>query len=130
LERVYQLEAMVGLAEQGSALAATVLDSLDEGARQAEANGISMEGLRGAVGSASIYLARFIQDGSLETLLQSGVLDKSASEAVGLFGKALGASRQAEPQRAGAFGLLSALKDPDLQRGVGFMVIFRWLLSC
>ena len=62
-----------------------------------------------------------------EALLNSGVLDPKTVSFVGQTGTTLVESldaNQRHPQQMGAWGLLQALRDPDLQRALGFFVNF------
>ena len=56
--------------------------------------------------------------------MESGILDPQAVASVGTVGRALIASQQHPPQSVGLFGLLSAMRDPNMQRALGFLATF------
>ena len=128
LERAEHLERLAELAESAPDVIATVVDMLDaEYARAAEKGYDPERLLRQTIGSLG-RLGELFQSDEFEALLDSGVLDPEALEAVGSLGSALvesqkEAQRGETPQR-GIFGVIGALRDPDVQRAIGFVMSF------
>ncbi|WP_251941668.1 DUF1641 domain-containing protein [Salinibacter ruber] len=128
LDRSDQIDELAALAEKAPDAIATVVDILDAEYARAAAQGYDPERtLRQAFGALS-RLGTLFQTDEFEALLHSGVLDPEALEAVGSLGSAL-VDTQKEAQRGdtpsqGVFGLLGALRDPDVQRAVGFITTF------
>ena len=128
LDRSDQLEELTALAEDAPDAIATVVDILDAEYARAAAQGYDPERtLRQAFGALS-RLGELFRTDEFEALLDSGVLDPKALQVVGSLGSALvesqkEASRGETPKR-GFFGLLGALRDPDVQRALGFITTF------
>jgi uncharacterized protein YjgD (DUF1641 family) len=128
LDRAEHLERLSELAASAPDLIATVVDMLDaEYARAAETGYDPERLLRQTLGSLG-RLGELFQSDEFEALLDSGVLDPEALEAVGSLGSALvesqkEAQRGETPQR-GFFGVIGALRDPDVQRALGFVMSF------
>jgi uncharacterized protein YjgD (DUF1641 family) len=128
LDRADQLEHLAELADTAPEAIATVVDILDaEYARISAQGGDPEQVLRQTVGALG-RLGDLFRTDEFEALLDSGVLNPEALQAVGSLGTALAESQQ-EAQRGeipsrGVFGLLGALRDPDVQRAVGFITTF------
>jgi uncharacterized protein YjgD (DUF1641 family) len=60
----------------------------------------------------------------LDALLNSGVLAPATLRIVGELGRALTETAAAPPPAAGVVALLRALRHPDVQRALGFLVTF------
>lgn len=60
----------------------------------------------------------------IRSLLQGGVLDPEALRIISLAGHALVASRACDCGPVGALGALSAVREPEIQRSLGFAVAF------
>ena len=119
------LKPLVALAEQAPALVAGLGDSADEIARRAMEAGIDLEkGVIQGAGAALRFGATMDAEKvrSIEALLRSGVLDPRALLVMGALGRALAATAETEPPRMGVGGLLQALRRPDIQRALGFLV--------
>lgn len=87
------LDQAVTMAESVPGVVATGVDTFDELVREANAQGIDV-------------------DRSLVALVRL----------LGHADRALAHARQAPPRRVGAFGLLRALRDPGVQRAMGFLL--------
>lgn len=126
-EAVKALRPLIGLAQQAPPFVAIVMDSFDDAMRTARGNGIDIE--RGLLNGAEAALrfgaamdAEKVRD--LDALLQSGVLAPGALRVIGELGRALTETAAAPPAPAGALALLKALRHPDVQRALGFLVTF------
>ncbi len=128
LDRSDQLEQLSALAENAPDAIATAVDILDAEYARAAAQGYDPEQtLRRAFGALR-RLGELFRTEEFQALLDSGVLDPEALQVVGSLGSAL-AETQKEASRGdtpaqGVFGLLGALRDPDVQRAVGFITTF------
>ncbi len=124
-ETLDSLGRMVGLLRDLPGLLATAVDTLDDEARRAADSGIDLDrGLRQGV-RAALRLAQSFGEREIDRLtefLDSNVLHPAALRTVGDAGCALAEARGSAPPRIGLFGLLAALRDPAVQRAVGFMV--------
>ncbi|MFO8099781.1 MAG: DUF1641 domain-containing protein [Salinibacter sp.] len=133
LDRSEQLERLAELADTAPEAIATVVDILDAEYARIAAQGADPEQvLRQTVGALG-RLGDLFRTDEFEALLDSGVLDPEALQAVGSLGTAL-AESQTKAQRGeipsrGVFGLLGALRDPDVQRAVGFVTTFAKLFG-
>jgi hypothetical protein len=121
------LRPAVLLAQQAPAVAAMLGDTVDEVMRTAIDSGIDVErGVLNGVGAALRFGATMDAQrvASLEALLESGVLDPAALQAIGMLGRTLVDTASAPSRAIGPMGLLKALGDPDVQRALGFLVDF------
>jgi len=73
-------------------------------------------------------LSEVFRTDEFRALLDSGVLDPEALQVIGGLGTALVESQKeatrGETPKRGMFGLLGALRDPDVQHAVGFLTSF------
>jgi hypothetical protein len=108
-------------------LIAILMDSLDGLMRSAGDKGIDVE--RGVLNGAEAALrfgatmdAAKVRD--LDALLRSGVLAPDTLRVIGEVGRALTETAAAPPTSLGIVGLVRALRQPDVQRALGFLVTF------
>ena len=101
------------MADTAPGFIAMLGDIADEAYRNAMANGIDLESLISQGTSAA---------SKLSVLMDSGILDDGAVRVVGAAGKALADASQQTIEPVGMFGLLGALRDPDTQRALGFLL--------
>lgn len=125
LDRSAQLNRLADLAEAAPDALATVVDILDsEYARIAE-RGMDPERTLRRVFRSLGRFGEVLQSDEFDALLDSGVLDPEALDAVGRLGSALAESQQEADRddipRKGLFGLIGALRDPDVQQAIGFV---------
>ena len=112
-EMVANLNQLIDMAQTAPSFIAMLGDIADEAYRNAQAQGVDIESLvRKGAGAVS----------QLEALLDSGVLEPDAVATVGAAGKALALASKEEIRPVGLFQLLGALRDPDTQRALGFLM--------
>jgi hypothetical protein len=121
------LRPLISLAQQAPAVVAVLMDSFDEAVRTANNKGIDVE--RGVLNGAEAALrfgatmdAEKVRE--LDALLRSGVLAPGTLRIIGELGRALTETAGAPPATPGVLGLLKALRQPDVQRALGFLVTF------
>lgn len=128
LDRAEHLERLSALAEDAPDAIATVVDILDTEYARAAERGYDPEQILRRSFNALGQLGDLFQSDEFEALLESGVLDPEALQAVGSLGSALVESqkeaRRGETPQRGFFGLLGALRDDDVQRAIGFITTF------
>lgn len=128
LPRLAQLAELAG---QAPDLIGILVDTLDDHAATAAAGGLQVHealtrGLRAALWLGSRISETELQ--RLDELLQSGLISAEATAVIGRAATALvdsqreSGSRPAE--RIGPFGLIGALRDPQLQKTLAFAVRF------
>lgn len=61
---------------------------------------------------------------AVDVLLASGIFDEAAVQVVGSSGRALVQTRAANPPPVGAWGAMTSMSDPDVQRALGFAIQF------
>ncbi len=127
LDRSHKLRTTLELLDQMPGFIATIVDVVDEIAQRALEEGLDLEkgALQGA--KAALQFGSFIgpsQLSSIEALLDSGVLDPAALSVIGSAGQALAGSTNGAVTEIGPVGLLRAMRDPDIQRAIGFLVTF------
>jgi hypothetical protein len=129
-ERLDRVEALLARLEGAPGMVAMFVDILDEWARDVTAQGIEIDRSLAQGLHAALWLGQRVSETELERLgilLRSDVLEPHALAVVGKTGKALAechetACGRGEPELLGPLGLLKALRDPDVQRSLGFLV--------
>ena len=112
-QMVASLEQVLAMADTAPGFVAMLGDMADEAYRNAAASGVDLEQLMSSgVGAA----------GKLSVLLDSGLLDDGAIRVIGAAGKSLAAASEEEIEPVGLFGLLGAMRDPNTQRALGFLM--------
>jgi uncharacterized protein YjgD (DUF1641 family) len=128
LDRAEHLERLSALAEDAPDAIATVVDILDAEYAKAAQKGYDPEQILRQAFSSLSRLSELFQSDEFEALLDSGVLDPEALQAVGSLGSALVESQKeaqkGEIPKRGIFGLFGALRDPDVQHAIGFITTF------
>jgi uncharacterized protein YjgD (DUF1641 family) len=126
--RAAEIERLTALAEQAPAALATAVDVFDAEADRLIDRGYNPEQVLRQAVAALGRLGELSQSDEFQTLLECGVLNPKTLQAVGSLGAALADSQQeaerGETPRRGLFGLLGALRDPDVQRTIGFLTGF------
>lgn len=139
MQAIGRMVARLPKLEEGSAfldelpnLLATAVDVFDEWAGNLKSEGIDLElSIRQGL-HAVLYLGGQIQKDELDRvgfLLKSDMLNEHTVQTVGMAASALTGCRSgdrepASPQRVGLFGLLSAIRDPNIQRALSFGLQF------
>lgn len=110
---VQQLNGLLEIADSAPAFLAMLGDMADEAYRNALAKGIDLESLISQGTTAA---------GKLSLLLDSGILDEGALNIVGATGKALARASEEPVESVGLMGMVGALRNPDTQRALGFLL--------
>jgi len=124
---VEKLDSLLTVAEQAPGLIAMVTDMVDEGYQNASKNGVGLEERLQAVLQISEKLTEPAMMKKLETTLDSvsdsPALDASTMELINKITTSFGEVKSIE-KPGGIFGLMRALKDPDRQNALGFLLEF------
>ncbi|MCA9981895.1 MAG: DUF1641 domain-containing protein [Anaerolineales bacterium] len=123
-EMTAKINQLLALADQAPGLIAMLGDMADDTFRQAQQRGINLEVLAQKGVHASVKFSELIESPEFDALLESGILDPQAVVSVGQAGRALAISTQQPVEPIGLFGLLGALRDPEMQKALGFLVRF------
>lgn len=134
LDRVSAIMPLLESAKQVPGLVGAGVDVLDEWMERLAASGIDVDE-RGRILAQA--LERLTSPEALDVLrtllarvdvirgfLDSGVLDAEPVAIVGKAGEGLARTAKANPASVGPFALLRALRDPDIQRSLGFAIHF------
>lgn len=132
VDRLPQLEKASRLLDEVPNLLAIFTDVVDEYAANLKSQGVELEKSITQGLHALMWLGCRISKDELERLgylLRSDVLDPHALAVVGRAATSLAncqreTCQQQTPERIGLFGLWKALRDPDVQRTLGFGVRF------
>jgi hypothetical protein len=123
LERIdAQLAAISPLIEQAPNAIALLGDVFDEYAEQAAARGIPLEQIVPELGRAFEAMLRLLTSTHMRQLLDSDLLLPGAVSALGTAARAMAAAACAPETKLGLFGTLAAMREPEVQRAVGFAV--------
>lgn len=122
---VARVDALLDLADQAPGLASMAMDIVDEQAGLLRDDGIDpgaalANGARTALQFASMVGPREIH--ALKTVLASQALSPESVEVVSAAAQALVECQGRERQRVGVFALLRALREPDVQRALDFVI--------
>jgi hypothetical protein len=129
LERLdRRLDAMEGTirrleaaAAQAPAVVATAMDIVDGLAARLAAHGIDLDERMRAVLRAADHLTSPRALDALASMLSSEIMAHQTTEVIARVGRAIVAAEH-EAKPVGLFGLLRALRDPQIQRAAGFLI--------
>jgi hypothetical protein len=123
-ERLTSLIAALQAAEQAPALIATAVDMIDGAMQRWTDRGHNPLDMFKNVAETVELLSRTLESPEFKSLMSSGVLDPASIQVVARAARALvDASANASPS-GGIFSTVFALRDPHLQRAVGFGLSF------
>jgi uncharacterized protein YjgD (DUF1641 family) len=122
---MHALESALALAKDAPGLASMAVDIVDEQAGRLRDEGIDpgfaiANGARTALQFASLVGPREVH--ALKTVLASEALAPEAVAVVSAAAQALVECQGRERRRVGVFGLMAALRDPDVQRALDFSI--------
>jgi hypothetical protein len=135
--RLPQLSSLAKQLDALPGLLGMLGDILDEWAGNLAAQGIDVETAVRQGLHAALWLGQRVSETELDRLgilIRSDVLEPHALAVVGKTGRALatcheGACATTGPGRVGPLGALRALRDPDVQRSLGFLIQFARLFG-
>jgi uncharacterized protein YjgD (DUF1641 family) len=117
-EAVRRLE---GATAQVPAVVATVTDIVDGVIDRLAARGIDVDDRMRALLRAADHLTSPRALDALASVLSSEILAHQTTEVIGRMGRAI-VSAEHEARPVGMWGLLRALRDPEIQRAAGFLI--------
>ena len=123
-EMVAKINTALELADQGPGIMAMLVDIVDDAYIQAIRQGFNPEQFVRQGVLVTSRMADLLESGEINALLESGVIDPKAVEVVGSAAQALVTSRAVPAPKVGLFGMLKAMRDPDMQRALGFLTVF------
>lgn len=121
---VAQLQQLLDMAEQAPSLMAMAGDVVDDAYRSAANAGVDIELMMRKGATAAVKFSEVVASDSFDALLESGMIEPDTLEVLGSLGKALRVSRATPPQPVGPWGAFNALRDPDTQKALGFLLTF------
>ncbi|MCB0065078.1 MAG: DUF1641 domain-containing protein [Caldilineaceae bacterium] len=121
---VEQVEGLLALADQVPGFLAMTGDVVDDAFRSATNAGVDIEMMIKQGGVAVQRFSNLMSSPEFTALMDSGMLDPKAVKLLGEAATALVESQQQHPQKIGPVGLLGALRDPDIQKALGFFMTF------
>lgn len=131
LDRLPQLAQLAKLADEMPNVLATLGDVIDDYQKRCESDGIDVEKALTNGLQAMLYLGSQVNNEHLRRigdLLGSDILHPHALNVVDNAAKSLNSAQQevcgSAADRVGVFGMLSALRDPQIQRSLAFAVQF------
>ncbi len=125
LERLTQpevlrtLDAIVTQLEAGPQMVALVGDIFDEFARSAAAQGADLQGATDNLLATARAIIHALGDPNTKDFLESGALSGDALKTINRAARSL-IEAHASSSSVGFFGAMSRMRDPDVQRAVGF----------
>lgn len=123
-QMVQQVEGLLALADQLPGFVAMAGDMADDAYRSATNAGVDIEMMVKQGGIAAQRFSNLMCSPEFTALMDSGMLDPKAVRLLGNAASALVASQQQHPQKLGPVGLLGALRDPEVQKALGFFMTF------
>jgi hypothetical protein len=116
------VERVEAVARGAPSLVATVADTFDGFAQRAAEAGIDVDERGRAVLSLLERLSRAEAVSAVQGLLDSGLFAPDAIAVLANLAKALPSDESQMPQPVGPWGAYRALKEPDVQRALGFFL--------
>lgn len=124
IERLETLEPLLEMAEQAPGLAAMMVDITDDAYRQAASNGVDIEAVFRKGAETATKLCAVVCSAEFDAVMESGVLEPKTLSVIGNAGRALATSQQEPVKPTGPLGILSALRDPEVRKALGFVMTF------
>ncbi len=121
-ETLAHLHEALDLLDSVPGLIAIAGDTFDELANEAAARGIPLDQIVPELRRALQGMWQLLTSDQVKQLLDSDLLLPGALAALGTAARAMAAAARAPETRVGLFGTLSALREPEVQRAVGFAV--------
>lgn len=121
---IEQLKGLLKLAEQAPGIMAMGVDILDEGYRQTAGNGIDLSALSRQGVKVTKRVVNLVDSEEFDALLQSDLFNPKTLDVLSVVSGALTQCRMDPPHRAGIFKLLGAVRDPEIQKSLGFLLSF------
>lgn len=124
-EVLHALTVLVEQVELAPGLLAMLGDIVDEMARDAEAQGVDLQELTANLGEALRGVVLLAGRPEVRELFESELFSEGAIRSLSMVARSLAESSPAEgeePARVGLWGAMGALRDPDVQRALGFAV--------
>ena len=118
------LNGFINMANQGPGLMAMAVDVVDDAYAQAIKQGYDPEQIVRQGILVTSRMADLLESGEVKNLLDSGIIAPEAVGVVSSAAEALVTSRGQSTPQVGMMGMVKALRDPDLQRALGFMILF------
>jgi hypothetical protein len=115
------LRRLEGATAQVPAVVATVTDIVDGLVERLAARGIDVDSRLHALLRAADHLTSPRALDALASVLSSEIMAHQTTEVIGRLGRAV-VTAEHEARPVGAWGLLRALRDPEVQRAAGFLV--------
>lgn len=123
-ETVRQLEGALDLAQRSQGLAAMTADILDEAMAEAMQKGLDPAHLLRKGVDIAAKTSNFLSSEEINSLMESGVLGKETLAVISAAGSAMVAAQNAPERSVGLFGLMRAMRDPQVQVAMGFLMEF------
>jgi uncharacterized protein YjgD (DUF1641 family) len=111
------------LLDDGPGLVAMAVDTVDDVYVQALRAGIDIEAIARSSVDAAARVAELVKSEEVHALMESGMLSPKTLNVLSNAADALVTSRDTQT-KVGAFGMLQALSDPDVQTALGFLITF------
>jgi uncharacterized protein YjgD (DUF1641 family) len=121
-ETLAQLHLALDLLDSAPGLLAVAGDSFDELADEVAARGIPLEAIVPELRRTLDLVLQLVTNTQIRQLLDSDLLLPGAIAALGTAARAMASAAQAPETRLGLLSTLSALREPEVQRAVGFAV--------
>ncbi len=120
-ETLERMSAGLDLLDSAPHAVAAAVDVFDAVMGAAAAEGVDVNAFFGVAGRFAVHLVKL--GPAIDQLLDSGMLDPEVIATLGRLGKALSATTDTAPEPVGGlFATLKVLKEPAVQRSLGFAV--------
>ncbi|MCB0579174.1 MAG: DUF1641 domain-containing protein, partial [Phaeodactylibacter sp.] len=123
-EMIEQLSSLLKLAKQAPGIMAMAVDVMDEGYRSVSGNGLDLAALSQKGITVAKRTADLVDSEEFDALLHSDLFNPKTLDVLSVVSGALTQCRMDPPKRAGVFKLLGAMRDPEIQKSLGFLLSF------
>ena len=117
-----QLDQAILFSEQLPGLLAMVMDSVDNWMRSSNLKDLDINTLTTEGTDALHQLAQIMKSDDYQNLKQQGILNESYIQLLGQSLKAVEEAQQTPTSRLSIWGIMRALKDPDRQKAISFLL--------
>ena len=126
---VEQINNMLDMLNQSSGLIAMATDSFDNIMQVAIDKGVDPQEFVSQLFGVTTKLAHLLTTEEMKELIDGGIFDVGTLKVIGAASAALVESNEAPPKKVGLFGVMREMKNPDMQKALGFLTTFARLFG-
>ena len=126
---VGQINNMLDMMSQSSGLVAMAADSFDGIMQVAIDKGVDPQEFITQLFGVTTKLAHLLSTDEMKEIIEGGIFDVGTLKVIGAASSALVESNDAPAKKVGLFGMMREMKNPDMQKALGFLTTFARLFG-